>query len=350
MRTIFKAVRTLSARVFHLHIAVATWVALFAPGRALSQPPKPPGPPGPIHFVNMTITSISPTNPTSGQKVTINYSIGVIGVAVTPITGIVEGSYQGVSLQQAAGGSAPIISLPLHGAVTGALVIASAPLGQGTITLGFYPPPPASCTRGGPIDLARCRTIPIETITASLTVVAPTVTVRISGTTYSHIAAPDSHDGATPNNGYLCVLHDPGCGWWGNDGKDTYFTQKQLPAGAKLVGVDFNQYWPFGVDSGSGSGAWTWFDSSGSYFAHLNQDVPTQPYVKWNNTCAAGFCGQESMVRRQFPDSTVTKGQISASQPMTWVSRRPVFPQAIVRVLSPFRQPATSVQADGQAR
>jgi len=255
----------------------------------LSQTPKaPPRSPGPIRIVELSITSISPANPVVGQKITVNYSAST----TVAVTGNIAGIFQDIPLQQPNGGSAATVTIAAFGMVTGSLVVTAPKAGQGAVTLGLYPPPPSGCSDSLQMHLRRCRIYPIATASASLMVVPPTVIVRISGTTYSHIAEPDKDDNASANNGYLCVLHDPGCGWWGNDGKDKYFAQKQLPAGAELVGVDFIQYWPLGVDSASGSGAFTWLNSSGSYFAHLNQDNPAQPYVKWNNTCWAGFGGK----------------------------------------------------------
>jgi len=283
--------------------------AVFAPWIALSQTPKrTPIPTEPIHAVELSITSVTPADPVAGQKITVNYSAAMIGVPTAAVTGTVAGNFQGMPLQQPNGGAAPMVTVAPRSVVSGSLVIVAPKAGQGTVTIGLYPPPPSGCSGGLHVIILRCRTTPIATATTSLTVVPPTVTVRISGATFSHIAEPDKNDNATANNGYLCVVHNPGCGWWGNDGKDTYFVQKQLPAGAKLVGIDFVQYWPLGVDSASGSGAWTWFDSSGSYFAHLNQDVPTQPYVKWNNTCTEGFANKDLWYsisfRVQMPEGT----------------------------------------------
>jgi hypothetical protein len=88
-------------------------------------------------------------------------------------------------------------------------------------------------------------------------------------------------------------VHNPGCGWWGNDGVDEFFNQRALPPGAKLESIEFVQYWPEGVDSVSGSGAWTWLNSSGSYYARNASTDSARPSIKWNNTCVGGFGGKE---------------------------------------------------------
>jgi hypothetical protein len=67
-----------------------------------------------------------------------------------------------------------------------------------------------------------------------LTVSEPTVLVRIAGSAYTQLSRPNKHDGSTTSNGYQVVLHDPGCGEEGTSGKDKYFDQKALPAGAHL--------------------------------------------------------------------------------------------------------------------
>jgi len=242
--------------------------------------------------VTLDITSTSPANPVAGQAVTVNYTIQLYSILGTPVEGYVTGDFQGIALQQPNAASVPTVSLQPSQPVTGSLVIPAPAAGPGVLSLGFYRGPvPAGC-KGKFANVSHCSASAIASATANLNIAEPIVQVRISGATYAHISRPDSRDQTTDNNGYLYVMHDPGCGWWGNDGKDMFFDQKALPAGATLIKPNFDQYWPLGIDSSSGSGAWTWFDSSGTYYAHLNGDDPGHPYVKWNNTCAGGFGGK----------------------------------------------------------
>jgi hypothetical protein len=121
----------------------------------------------------------------------------------------------------------------------------------------------------------------------------PTVQVRIAGTNYIEFDKKDSGDGFTPKDGYLCVVHNPGCGIKGNDGEDKFFApSKPLPLLAKLVKVEFVPYWPNGLGSGGGGiGGW------GSYSVDKRgwpQDPdPSQTvYVDWNNACQGTFAGK----------------------------------------------------------
>jgi hypothetical protein len=226
--------------------------------------------------VRLDITSTSPANPVEGQSVTVNYIIELYSILGTPVQGYVTGDFRGIALQQPNGERVPTVSLQPSQVVTGSLVISAPAAGPGVISLGFYPPVPTGC-KGKFAPVSHCSVSAIATATANLNIAEPTVQVRISGSTYAHISRPDSRDQSTDNNGYVYVMHDPGCGWWGNDGKDMFFDQKALPAGAALVKTKFVQYWPLGIDSSSGSGAWTWFNSSGTYYAHLNGGRPWSP-------------------------------------------------------------------------
>ncbi len=116
------------------------------------------------------------------------------------------------------------------------------------------------------------------------------VVKRISGIHYLKFSKGDPADTYSESNGYLCVSHNPGCGWWGNNGKDKFFNPDvPLPPLCTIVGTDFVQFWPDGIaSSGSSGGLGGW----GSYGAHLDQGSPdgSSPYVvPWNNACQGDF-------------------------------------------------------------
>src|SRR5262249_5511425 len=141
----------------------------------------------------------------------------------TPVAGYVTGDFGGVALQPPNGGSPPTISLQPSQSVAGSLVIPAPAAGSGVVSLGFYPPVPAGC-KSKFVNVSRCRLVAMATTSTNLNIAAPIVQVRISGASYAHISRPDGRDQATDHNdGYLYVMHDPGCGWWGNDGKDMFF-------------------------------------------------------------------------------------------------------------------------------
>jgi hypothetical protein len=258
-----------------------------------AQGPKPvPGPKPQLSYVTITIVSVNPAQLLVGEKAAVTYSLSLAGISPKQTTGFVGGSLQGYDLQQLNVGNAPLVALQPKTPVAGTLVIPSSNLGPGDLVVDFYPPPPAGCT-GTIANVIRCRIEPIATADMKLNVVEPTVVVRIAGTAYANISKPDSGDSATSNNGYQCLRHDPGCGWWGNSGTDKYFSQNALPAGATLLGTPaFTPYWPLGIDSGN-QGAWTWLNSSGSYYAHIDASDQAHPSVKWNNTCWGPFSGKD---------------------------------------------------------
>src|SRR5258706_6174674 len=119
------------------------------------------------------------------------------------------------------------------------------------------------------------------------------VQVRIAGTQYFDFDPGDSGDHFNEQNGYMCVVHNPGCGWIGNSGLDKFFSvRKPLPQGAQLVRVDFLAYAPaclHSVDSGT-IGGW------GSYGAQI-QDVTN---VHWNNACQGVYGGKNVFYRISF--------------------------------------------------
>jgi hypothetical protein len=124
---------------------------------------------------------------------------------------------------------------------------------------------------------------------------------RIAGAQYFTLDKGDSKDGSSSQSGVLCVTHNPGCGWVGNNGSDKFFTpDKPLPALATIVAVHFTQFWPVGIASqsaGGGLGGW------GSYGANISNgspdgSVPTT--VHWNNACQGVFGGKDVVYRISF--------------------------------------------------
>jgi hypothetical protein len=250
---------------------------------ALAARAQLPPPTSVRNFVDITITGITPATAVKSQQVGINYSVST---SLLPVRGTVRAEFEGQVVE-----SAPL-TLDRQAAATGVLYLVPNQADSGTLTVSFLPLPPAGCEAPQVMHGRECLESALSMASQKLTVAAPTVHVRIAGMTWADIALKDSRDGTgSAPNGYQCISHDPGCGWWGNDGTDKFFGSKPLPAGASIEGVMFDQYWPKDVDSASGSGAWTWFDSSGTYFAHLTNGGGLSK-VKWNNTCTAGFAGK----------------------------------------------------------
>lgn len=111
---------------------------------------------------------------------------------------------------------------------------------------------------------------------------------RMSGINYLDFDKQDSRDGYVAKNGFLCVQHDPGCGWWGNNGSDKFFgTGKVLPAGLRVLGASYTNFWPSNVyvDSFAGWG-------TGSYGAKLEGGGSYPFNVNWYNTCWSAYGGK----------------------------------------------------------
>jgi hypothetical protein len=63
-----------------------------------------------------------------------------------------------------------------------------------------------------------------------------TVYKRIAGTKYFAFDPKDPQDSFAAERGYMCVTHNPGCGWVGNKGKDRFFSGiKQLPPRGQAI-------------------------------------------------------------------------------------------------------------------
>jgi hypothetical protein len=96
-------------------------------------------------------------------------------------------------------------------------------------------------------------------------------------------------------SGALCVVHRPNCSGnpfvglfgVGHNGKDHFFPKdKPLPAGVRLVGVQYKMNWPAGLtktDRGD-------IGSKGSYGASADGQLQSKPplfSVHWENSCQA---------------------------------------------------------------
>jgi hypothetical protein len=253
-----------------------------------------------IDLVHLTVgaDSLSPSAPTAGQTLTVTFSV----TSAIAFSGEVGGTFQDISLTATDGDTRLPVNLQPNQTLTGSMIFAAPMPASGEIILTIYPLPKPNCGAGlrGHAKIRACKTDPIQSASIPVTIAAPMTRVRIAGVGYSNIKRPDSKDGSTANAGYQCVVHDPGCGWWGNDGIDQFFVQSALPAGAKLESTQLIQYWPTNVASASGSGAWTWLNSSGSYYA---KDVSTDAAhrrIKWNNTCWGGFGGKKLLYSISF--------------------------------------------------
>jgi hypothetical protein len=123
---------------------------------------------------------------------------------------------------------------------------------------------------------------------------APEKTVRISGQTYFKLDRKDVKDGVSSQNGFLCVVHDPGCGAVGNDGEDTFFFSQQLPPLAEIVGFEFEPVPPSGLAASYNPGP------SGSFDTTL-QSGPrdgSQPIrIRWHNACWGPYGGKPAVYR-----------------------------------------------------
>jgi len=120
--------------------------------------------------------------------------------------------------------------------------------------------------------------------------------VRISGQSYLKLSKGDPTDKADPQNGgYLCVIHNPGCGV-GEDGEDTFFAIKQLPPFTTLEGFDFDPIPPTGMSSSFSGGP----AGDGSFDTVLQpgtKDGLATLRVTWHNACVGPYAGKAAIYR-----------------------------------------------------
>lgn len=130
---------------------------------------------------------------------------------------------------------------------------------------------------------------------------------RISGLSYLKLSKGDPTDKAVPENGgYLCVIHNPGCGT-GEDGTDTFFAIKQLPPFTTLEGFDFDAIPPAGMAPSFPGGPL----GDGSFDTVLQpgtRDGLATLRVTWHNACVGPYAGKAAVYRVSL--RVKTKGDI----------------------------------------
>jgi hypothetical protein len=163
---------------------------------------------------------------------------------------------------------------------------------------------------------------------------APRHEVRMAGGDFFTLDKKDGGDGTSVGDGYMCVVHNPGCHWFassGNDGTDKFFQRQILPAGAEIVGVDFERIKPYGLPETHAGGV----NGSGSYGATLlsgPRDGSVPIAIQWNNTCQDPNYGSKNVAYRisfrvsvingiesELPDSTpdLTKAPPACASELT---------------------------------
>ena len=121
---------------------------------------------------------------------------------------------------------------------------------------------------------------------------APVTEVRIAGSSFISLDKKDQGDGFSASDGFLCVVHNPGCGWVGNSGNDKFFgPSKPLPLMAQIVGVDFTPVAPPGLAATSGGGIGGW-GSFGAQESNGTADGTSPTTVSWNNACQGNYAGK----------------------------------------------------------
>ena len=120
-------------------------------------------------------------------------------------------------------------------------------------------------------------------------------TVRISGEPYFMLTKGDPTDDAYAQNGYLCVVHYPGCGI-GEDGEDTFFLAQQLPLTATVEEFLFEPVPPAGQPANYLGPD----PSPGSFGTRLqpgatNGSVPIR--IRWQNACSGPYGGKAAVYR-----------------------------------------------------
>jgi hypothetical protein len=133
----------------------------------------------------------------------------------------------------------------------------------------------------------------ITSITSTGVSPAQAVQMRIPGDVFVTYGKDQTGLRHYVNGGALCVVHRPGCsgnpfiGMFGvgHNGKDHFFPKdKQLPAGVKLIGVQYKMYWPPGLTKTDRGDA----GSKGSYGASADKQLQAKPplySVHWENAC-----------------------------------------------------------------
>ena len=130
----------------------------------------------------------------------------------------------------------------------------------------------------------------------------PVVEVRISGQAYFALHSNEPSDSSSAQNGYICVVHHPHCGFIGvgNNGNDIFFDPNhQLPLLATVKRVEFRAIAPPGLsttDSGNGFGGGSYgavlkgpdsqTTADGAWTIATGWDGSHPIKVDWHNTCS----------------------------------------------------------------
>ena len=129
---------------------------------------------------------------------------------------------------------------------------------------------------------------------------APVTEVRIAGTSFISFAKKDSKDGFSASDGFMCVVHNPGCGIVGNSGTDQFFgPNKPLPILSQIVAVDFTPIAPPGMAPSATGGLGGW-GSFGAEETNGSADGQTATSVSWNNACQGSYAGKNLFYRMSF--------------------------------------------------
>lgn len=116
--------------------------------------------------------------------------------------------------------------------------------------------------------------------------------VRISGMNHFLLDKKDARDGNDIHDGYMCVVHDPGCGVVGNNGVDKFFPEENpLSLLAKIEKVEYEPIWPDGLGTGTGGGVGP--GSYGQWMSGWPSAAPQPILVDWNNTCTNSYGGRK---------------------------------------------------------
>jgi hypothetical protein len=121
------------------------------------------------------------------------------------------------------------------------------------------------------------------------------VTSRISGLHWFRLDRKDSKDDVWDTSGYMCVVHNPGCGGKGNDGTDVLFDSgERLPAGVTVQRADYFAQPPheYPANDSGGIGGYGSYGTTASP-QPFNQLSPTTSF-RWYNTCVSTYEDQNN--------------------------------------------------------
>ena len=258
------------------------------------QPPATSKPaPAPVasstakHPFSLSIVSVDPAAPVAGQKITITYiarNLAAGNVLAHPSASIGGGN------PQTANGRPPVDTVyPGNQSVTGTLVITAGAVGSSLIELTMSTTP-CGVNASGPACAATIYAQATKMVSLVPPPAVPTTRVRIAGTSYANIHKGDPSDGTIVSSGYYFVVHDPGCNTHfstGNNGNDTFFVKKDLPAGATLKAVDFTMYRvPPTLKTEYYAGG---VGGAGSYGVKVEHDSGNAMHVHWENACSGPY-------------------------------------------------------------